>query len=328
MPEENPFLDDQLILCSIDFLAAHPDRAEQAKNAGWDLLVVDEAHHLEWSEPEASDEYQLVESISQQAEGLLLLTATPEQLGPESHFARLRLLDPDRYTDFAGYQAEACHYADIAPIAGALHAGESLSDAQRNVLAAMPGLDAALPQAELLRALLDRQPKVDDRMVEDIGTGNVAGAGSEFSYIGTVQRLAGLPMEACSFHSNRQCGSSMETLHRIAMSIMVGSTDCGVAMGAERMGRGLGGGGGEKTRVNTMTSKVTELNEQQRQFWRALDKLAMKHREIILLRHLEDLEYAAIAEVLQIPIGTVMSRLFHARRKLRAAMQPYMEGKL
>ncbi len=156
LPDENPFLDDQLILCSIDFLAAHPKRAEQAKEAGWDLLVVDEAHHLEWSETEASDEYQLVESISQQAEGLLLLTATPEQLGPESHFARLRLLDPDRYTDYAAYQTEAGHYAEVAPIAGALHAGETLTDPQRDALAAMPGLDAALPPAELLRALLDR----------------------------------------------------------------------------------------------------------------------------------------------------------------------------
>ena len=156
LPDENPFLDDQLVLCSIDFLAAHPERAEQAKDAGWDLLVVDEAHHLEWSETEASEEYQLVDSISQQAEGLLLLTATPEQLGPESHFARLRLLDPDRYTDFAAHKAEAGHYAEVAHIAGALHAGESLNDAQRKALAAMPGLDAALPPEKLLSALLDR----------------------------------------------------------------------------------------------------------------------------------------------------------------------------
>ena len=33
LPDENPFLDDQLVLCSIDFLAAHPERAEQAKEA-------------------------------------------------------------------------------------------------------------------------------------------------------------------------------------------------------------------------------------------------------------------------------------------------------
>jgi acetyl-CoA acetyltransferase family protein len=115
--------------------------------------------------------------------------------------------------------------------------------------------------AKVLRALLDRQPRVKDSMVQDVGIGNVAGGASEFAYLGNVQRLAGLPLEACSFHSNRQCGSSMETLHRIAMAIMVGSIDCGVAMGIERMGRGLGGGGGGKpTRVTQFTSKAGELN--------------------------------------------------------------------
>jgi ATP-dependent helicase HepA len=49
-PGANPFLDDQLILTSIDFLAASPRRSAQAVAAGWDMLVVDEAHHLEWSE--------------------------------------------------------------------------------------------------------------------------------------------------------------------------------------------------------------------------------------------------------------------------------------
>ncbi len=117
--------------------------------------------------------------------------------------------------------------------------------------------------AQVLRALLDRHPKVTDQMIEDIGVGMVAGGPNEFHYLGNIQRLAGLPLEACTFHSNRQCGSSMETLHRIAMSIMVGSSNCGVAMGAERMGRGLGGGGGEKTRVNTMTKKTGELTEAQ-----------------------------------------------------------------
>ena len=117
--------------------------------------------------------------------------------------------------------------------------------------------------AAVLRALLDRNPKVKDSMIEDVGIGTVAARASEFAYLGTVQRLAGLPMEVCSFHSNRQCGSSMETLHRIAMSIMVGSSDCGVAMGIERMGRAIGGGG-EGTRVTRMTDKIKELNDVQR----------------------------------------------------------------
>jgi acetyl-CoA acetyltransferase family protein len=100
-------------------------------------------------------------------------------------------------------------------------------------------------------------------MIEDVGVGNVVARGAEFSYIGNIQRLAGLPLEACAFHSNRQCGSSMETLHRIAMAIMCGIIDCGVAMGVERMGRGLGGGGGD-SRISRMTDKLDRLNDVQR----------------------------------------------------------------
>ncbi len=117
--------------------------------------------------------------------------------------------------------------------------------------------------ATVLRALLDRNPKVEDSMIQDLGLGNVTGAGSEFNYLGNVQRLAGLPLEVCTFHSNRQCGSSMETLHRIAMGIMVGNIDCGVAMGIERMGRSLGGGG-QATRITKTTGKTNELNDAQR----------------------------------------------------------------
>src|SRR5204863_2417545 len=82
--------------------------------AGWNLLIVDEAHHLEWSPDAASTAYTLVESLAAKTTGLLLLTATPQQLGPEGHFARLRLLDPDRYTDLERFLAEAEHYVEVA----------------------------------------------------------------------------------------------------------------------------------------------------------------------------------------------------------------------
>lgn len=110
--------------------------------------------------------------------------------------------------------------------------------------------------ATVLRALLDRNPKVTDDMIEDLGLGNVGGAG-ELAGIGadTLARLAGLPAEISAFDSNRQCGSSMETLHRLAQSIMVGATDCAVSMGIERMGRTLGGGGGARA-----TTRITEFN--------------------------------------------------------------------
>ena len=117
--------------------------------------------------------------------------------------------------------------------------------------------------ATVLRALLDRNRKLRDSMIEDIGVGNVAGHG-EWNYLGTIQRLAGLPLEVCAFNSNRQCGSSMETLHRIAMSIALGQIDCGVAMGVERMGRTIGGGGSKPTRITNFNPRLLELNEVQK----------------------------------------------------------------
>jgi RNA polymerase sigma-70 factor (ECF subfamily) len=53
----------------------------------------------------------------------------------------------------------------------------------------------------------------------------------------------------------------------------------------------------------------------------ALCSLDMEDREIVTLRYLDGLSYNELAERLQIPKGTVMSRLFHARRKLQAKIQ-------
>ncbi len=109
-PEVNPFLDSQLVLVSAPFLAGSPKRAEQAVAAGWDLLIVDEAHHLE----AGSEGYDLVARLAERIPAVLLLTATPQQLGLESHFGRLRLLDSDRYGDFDEFVAESAKYAEVA----------------------------------------------------------------------------------------------------------------------------------------------------------------------------------------------------------------------
>ncbi|NNM29533.1 MAG: DEAD/DEAH box helicase family protein, partial [Akkermansiaceae bacterium] len=123
-PDANPFLDNQLILAATSFLTDHPRRAEQAQAAGFDLLIVDEAHHLEWHPDAPSPAYTMVESLAGGIESLLLLTATPEQLGPDGHFARLRLLDPDRYSDLAHFQAEAAGYEPLAEAVTRLKNGD------------------------------------------------------------------------------------------------------------------------------------------------------------------------------------------------------------
>ena len=136
-PDGNPFLDNQLIICSIEFLAASAKRTQQALSASWDMLVVDEAHNLEWSVDKVSPEYGTVELLSKVAKGLLLLTATPEQLGLESHFARLRLLDPNRYANYDDFINESSDHKSIANIVEKLDQGKDLNTKDTKVLASL-----------------------------------------------------------------------------------------------------------------------------------------------------------------------------------------------
>ncbi len=122
----NPFLSEQLVLCSQSFFSRYPQRQRQALEAGWDMVIVDEAHHLQWSEQAASADYLFVEQLAQLTQSLILLTATPEQLGKESHFARLRLLDPDRFYSFAAFLEEERQFEPVAAAAKHLIADAEL----------------------------------------------------------------------------------------------------------------------------------------------------------------------------------------------------------
>ncbi|RKF14548.1 RNA polymerase-associated protein RapA [Alginatibacterium sediminis] len=130
----NPFDDEQLVLCSLDYLTANPNRAAQVNASQWDLLVVDEAHHLIWDEQQPSNEYSLVEALATTIPGVLLLTATPEQLGHESHFARLRLLDPSRYHDYQDFIREESTYKGIAELAAKVIDNNHFDNAMANQL--------------------------------------------------------------------------------------------------------------------------------------------------------------------------------------------------
>lgn len=64
-----------------------------------------------------------------------------------------------------------------------------------------------------------------------------------------------------------------------------------------------------------------ETNERQRWVRKALQSLTVEQREIIVLRDVNDLSYAEIAQILQLNSGTVMSRLHRSRMALREALQ-------
>ncbi|MDO9751297.1 RNA polymerase-associated protein RapA [Glaesserella parasuis] len=124
---ENPFETEALVIASIDWLSANPQRAKQVLDADWDMLIVDEAHHLEWDEQNPSMAYQFVAQLSKQISAVLLLTATPEQLGQESHFARLALLDPDRFYDYHAFVEEQKQYQPVADAVATLLNDKPLS---------------------------------------------------------------------------------------------------------------------------------------------------------------------------------------------------------
>ena len=128
----NPFSTESLIICALDWLKAHPHRVQQAIEAEFDCLIVDEAHHLAWSENAPSAAYLLVEQLAKAIPSVLLLTATPEQLGLESHFARLRLLDPERFYDYQAFLKEQENYQPVADAVQSLLSEKPLSAVEKN----------------------------------------------------------------------------------------------------------------------------------------------------------------------------------------------------
>lgn len=177
---ENPFETEQLVICSLDFLRKKRRRFEQVLEAEWDLLVVDEAHHLEWSEEAPSRAYEMVEALAEQVPGVLLLTATPDQLGHQSHFARLRLLDPERFYDYEAFLAEEQAYGQVASAAQELLDGETLSDEARQILASqLEGLDLSDAEA--------RQQAVA-KLLDQHGTGRVLFRNSRANIQGFPER--------------------------------------------------------------------------------------------------------------------------------------------
>ncbi|MDP4898385.1 MAG: SNF2-related protein [Akkermansiaceae bacterium] len=190
-PETNPFSDSQLILASTDFLAENKKRAAQAREAGFDLLIVDEAHHLEWNEDESSPAYDAIEALAKEIPSLLLLTATPQQLGPEGHFARLRLLDPDRYSDLDDFLAETESYTPLAQAVEALSTGKipkNITDftldspeAEKHLLSLKKGDESA------------RQPLIT-ALIDSFGTGRVL-------FRNTRERLTGFPKRLPILHA-------------------------------------------------------------------------------------------------------------------------------
>ncbi|WP_017938716.1 RNA polymerase-associated protein RapA [Zestomonas thermotolerans] len=169
----NPFEDSQLALVALEWLIGDERAQEALFAAGWDLLVVDEAHHLVWHPEQASPEYRLVEQLAAAIPGVLLLTATPEQLGQESHFARLRLLDPHRFHDLEAFRAESANYKPVAEAVQELLDHGRLSTEAHATIAKFLGAEGEA----LLAAVSDGDTQASARLIRELidrhGTGRL-----------------------------------------------------------------------------------------------------------------------------------------------------------
>ncbi len=191
--ETNPFLDDQLVLASLSLFTGNERRRQQALAAGWDMLVVDEAHHLGWTPDAVSPEYAVVEALGQASPGLLLLTATPEQLGMASHFARLRLLDPDRFYDLAEFIHEAEGYRDVARLADKVLKQEIFTPAEVTSLAGILAEPEAGLHAKLAKLADDTvRAGLVSSLLDQHGTGRVIFRNTRTTISGFPRRVARL----------------------------------------------------------------------------------------------------------------------------------------
>jgi RNA polymerase sigma-70 factor, ECF subfamily len=79
------------------------------------------------------------------------------------------------------------------------------------------------------------------------------------------------------------------------------------------------------SRLGTNPQKSALRRELAEKIQQALEQIPEKHRAILLLREIEGMSYEDLSRVLEIPKGTVMSRLFHARAKLQKILGEYLE---
>lgn len=223
-PQQNPFLAAQLVLCSVGFLAGSQNRREQAVAAGWDIVVVDEAHHLEWTPEKASPEYALVEQLAQRCPGLLLLTATPTQLGLTGHFARLRLLDPDRYDDLDRFIAEAEGFGAVAEIAEKILERKPLRLKDHSALKKIFNKDPKRLE-QLLESLDQGKPGAREALIKTLldqhGTGRVV-------FRNTRAAMTGFPPR--KFCPHPMIEHNLVQLARIARELHAEETGTGAAI--------------------------------------------------------------------------------------------------
>ncbi len=207
-PSGNPFLDDQLFLASFDFVNQNKRRASEAFEAQWDMIVIDEAHRVK----EESKLYRFIAGLGEKTQRMLLLSATPEQLGRKHHFARLKLLDPSRFYDYEEFIRESERYREIAKTA------ERIMDESTSMETLVEVLETAAPDLLSDEDFFNQDDsrngrlrhRLLERLIDRYGTGRVIFRNTRAVVKGFAERKALLTRISADDDSHDRLGSLSE----------------------------------------------------------------------------------------------------------------------
>ncbi len=128
---DTPWARHPLVITSLEWLSRSKEEAEEAAEAGWDLVIIDEAHHLRGERA-----YEVASALAKRSWGLLLLTATPLQLDPAEYHALLRLVDPAPAATEDELRARLSRQGDLSTLVRALLEGDE--SVQQKIVALFP----------------------------------------------------------------------------------------------------------------------------------------------------------------------------------------------
>jgi len=169
--EKEDLESEERVIVSLEKLA-ELDEKGALPLLGWDLVIIDEAHRLTGANGETSAEYSAIEKLAANSPCLLILTATPEQLGIKGHFARLKLIDPHRFKTFEQFSREHADYQKIVKMSEGLTSTAKLK--KTDITALKKRLEGKVPD-ELFDDLenADARRKLALALNDHYGTGRI-----------------------------------------------------------------------------------------------------------------------------------------------------------
>lgn len=159
---------NHLTIVAIEWLLKDPNSIDEITENSWDVLVIDEAHHIRWDQENPSLKWKVASELAKASDGLLLLTATPRQYGHDTLFGLLNLVDNERFSDFNSFLEETDISASVAKIA------KNLVDTGKVSKEASIALEKMFPKDIDLQNQLESQddvPAIIHALVDRHGTG-------------------------------------------------------------------------------------------------------------------------------------------------------------